>query len=1152
MSGTAGSISGVTSTNAELNILDGSATDQATVTLQGTDGVVISDGDVMKQALVSDIATYVSSTSNVTLANTNYLSISGQEITGGTVPIASGGTGATSAADGRTNLGLAIGSDVQAYDAELAAVAGLTSAADKGIQFTGSGTAATYDLTAAGKALLDDADASAQLVTLGVTSTADELNIMDGSATTQATVTLVGTDGFVISDGDVMKQALVSDIATYVNASSGNSIDGLSDALVENNSIYLGNDPSSTTSTAEYNVAVGTTALDAITTGDYNIAIGYDALTTNTTGQRNTAIGYSALNSNTYGQLNTALGWGALYTNTHGDNNTALGYSALITNLTGDNNTALGYEALYLNTTGGYNTASGYAALRSNTEGDYNTASGYAALYSNTSGLRNVASGYEALYNNTTGGYNTASGHAALKANTEGDKNTAIGYAALEANTTGDYNSASGSRALQSNTEGSYNTASGYQAGDVITTGSSNTILGFGADPSANSATNQIVIGKGATGQADNSVTLGNADVTAVYAAQDGQATVYAGGLVLEGATADASETTLGLVDPTADRTINLPNQSGTLPVLAAASATAITSTPEELNLLDGGTSVGSSITVADTDGIIINDGGTMKSIPASDLKTFTASSLDGLSDSKVGGTNFSNSMFIGIDNSGGTLNAATNNLGVGATALDAITEGDDNTGLGYDALTGLTTGSKNVAVGKGAMTGAVTGEGNMAVGYNALSSATSGNGNVAIGRQVLTKVTTGARNVGIGRQSGIQIVSGNPAGTSLVDGDDNTYIGAQTVPSASGVSDETVIGAGATGKGQNTVTIGNSDVTTVYASEDAGAYVYGAGMKIADESDLTIGNENLDAYLKIAASATAGNEDIRIVNTNGTDEAAITVTSSAGGVMVDAAATKDINIQGGQVDLVSKDDAASAISLTTDIGSSETIVVTNTQGTTDGIDDAGAIELSAAAGGIGLAWSDSKDLWAEGGRTVITANENAADAIKLHADAGTSQTINLVNDAGTNAAAIALTSTAGGVTISTASSSATSVNGNLTGTSTNTSANTGAISGFDASLNAATLSSNSYTLVASDNGKVVTIDNNTTAATVVIPTGLGDGFNCLIVQKGNHQTTISPVSGSVTIANRSSETKTAAQYAVISIINIGSETYIVSGDTGS
>ena len=100
---------------------------------------------------------------------------------------------------------------------------------------------------------------------------------------------------------------------------------------------------------------------------------------------------------------------------------------------------------------------------------------------------------------------------------------------------------------------------------------------------------------------------------------------------------------------------------------------------------------------------------------------------------------------------------------------------------------------------------------------------------------------------------------------------------------------------------------------------------------------------------------------------------------------------------------------------------------------------------------------------------------------------------------------------------------------------------------GFDANLNAATISSNNYNLVASDNGKVVTIDNSTTDATVSIPANLGDGFNCLVVQKGDHQTTIQIVSGSgVTIANRSSETKTAGQYAVISIINIGSETYIL------
>ena len=75
-------------------------------------------------------------------------------------------------------------------DAELQALAGLTSAADKGIQFTGSGTAATYDLTAAGKALLDDADAAAQRTTLGlgtaatqaVGTSASNVVQLDGSA----------------------------------------------------------------------------------------------------------------------------------------------------------------------------------------------------------------------------------------------------------------------------------------------------------------------------------------------------------------------------------------------------------------------------------------------------------------------------------------------------------------------------------------------------------------------------------------------------------------------------------------------------------------------------------------------------------------------------------------------------------------------------------------------------------------------------------------------------------------------------------------------------------------------------------------------------------------------------------------------------------
>ena len=95
--------------------------------------------------------------------------------------------------------------------------------------------------------------------------------------------------------------------------------------------------------------------------------------------------------------------------------------------------------------------------------------------------------------------------------------------------------------------------------------------------------------------------------------------------VVFEGATADSSETTLTIVDPTADRTINLPNQSGTLPVLAAVSTTAITSTPEELNIMDGGTSA-TSTTLADADRIVTNDAGTMKQVALTDVKTYLSS----------------------------------------------------------------------------------------------------------------------------------------------------------------------------------------------------------------------------------------------------------------------------------------------------------------------------------------------------------------------------------------------------------------------------------------------------------------------------------------------------------------------------------------------
>lgn len=85
------------------------------------------------------------------------------------------------------------------------------------------------------------------------------------------------------------------------------------------------------------------------------------------------------------------------------------------------------------------------------------------------------------------------------------------------------------------------------------------------------------------------------------------------------------------------------------------------------------------------------------------------------------------------------------------------------------------------------------------------------------------------------------------------------------------------------------------------------------------------------------------------------------------------------------------------------------------------------------------------------------------------------------------------------------------------------------------------------YTLLASDSGKVITFDN-AAAITVTVPSGLGAGFNCMAIQKGAGQVTFS--ASGTTVNNRQSHTKTAGQHSVVSLVADVANNFYLGGDT--
>lgn len=97
---------------------------------------------------------------------------------------------------------------------------------------------------------------------------------------------------------------------------------------------------------------------------------------------------------------------------------------------------------------------------------------------------------------------------------------------------------------------------------------------------------------------------------------------------------------------------------------------------------------------------------------------------------------------------------------------------------------------------------------------------------------------------------------------------------------------------------------------------------------------------------------------------------------------------------------------------------------------------------------------------------------------------------------------------------------------------------------GPDITINAQT--GTSYTLVAADNGAVVTL-NNGSAITLTVPAGLGVGFNCLLVQLGAGTVTIT--ASGTTVNSRGALLALNGQYAVASLVAYVANTFVAAGD---
>lgn len=194
------------------------------ITAAGITPIVIPVSAVTGLATVATSGTYASLSGLPTLGTMSSQDAGSVVISGGTVTgitdlaIADGGTGASTASGARSNLGLSVGSDVQAYDAGLASIAALVTSSGQILALDGSDIYTTIALSDYSKTLIDDNSAADARTTLGLGSIATKNIIGSTDIDTGAVVAAAIASGTITSAkyqaGSVNEAAIGSQAVT--------------------------------------------------------------------------------------------------------------------------------------------------------------------------------------------------------------------------------------------------------------------------------------------------------------------------------------------------------------------------------------------------------------------------------------------------------------------------------------------------------------------------------------------------------------------------------------------------------------------------------------------------------------------------------------------------------------------------------------------------------------------------------------------------------------------------------------------------------------------------------------------------------------------------------------------------------------------------